>query len=138
MPPLRVLALVEPGRHGDDAVRQARALAAAQRVELTIAALAPVVSGPRCGTSILDFNAAVGDAAGEDLRRARALLGDRARYVLISERDDGALGEFVAAEGIELVLLPGRRTRRRRASRLREHTTAEVCVVTGAAQLPSA
>src|SRR5579859_4906688 len=138
MPPLRVLALVAPGRHGDDAIRHAQALATSRPVQLTIAALAQTVSGPRCGTSILDFNAAVAQAAGEDLRRARALLGPDARYVLISDREDGALGEFVAAEGIELVLLPGRRGRHPQARRLRHSCAAEVRVVADAAQPASA
>ena len=138
MPPLRVLALVAPGRHGDDAVHHARALSASQPAQLTVAARAPAASGPRCGTSILDFNAAVAQAAGEDLRRARALLGDGPRYVLIREGDDRALSEFVAKEGIELVLLPGRRRRHPQAQRLRERTSAEVRVVAGAAQPASA
>jgi hypothetical protein len=138
MAPRRVLALVEPGRGGDAAVLHARLIALSEPVALTVLALAPQASGPRCGTSILDYNAAVTEAAKEDLNRARAGLADvtsPTTYTVLAGRGGGLMGRYVAAGAFDLVLLPSRRRRPGHpghpdAERLRAHTTAEIKVVT--------
>src|SRR5437588_1644444 len=94
---LRVLALVAPGRHGNAAVGYAQSLGETEAIELTVVAIAPQASGPRCGTSILDYNAAVAQAAREDLARARARLGELATYAVLPARTAQALSDFAAS-----------------------------------------
>lgn len=111
MRPVRTLVLIEPGRAGDAAVHQALTLARRTAMELTIVGIAPQAPGPRCGTSTLDYNAAIVAAVREDLARVRETLGgDGALPVcrLIVQGRDPALEQFAATGDFDLVLLPAR------------------------------
>ncbi|MFZ0090187.1 MAG: hypothetical protein WAL63_11810 [Solirubrobacteraceae bacterium] len=133
----RTLVVIEPGRGGDAAVDEARAGDAPIASELTLVGVAPQASGPRCGTSILDYNAAIVDAVADDITRARDRLifaGVRPSCRLLIEGRGPTLEEFVASEQFDLILLPsrGRRAGRGRhaaAQRLRTDTSAEVRLV---------
>ena len=92
MAPGQVLALVEPGRHGGAAVTQARLIALGEPAQLTVVALARQATGPRCGTSILDYNRTVAEAASEDIGRVREGLADLeapVTYTVLPQLDDG-------------------------------------------------
>lgn len=135
--PRHVLALVEPGRYGATAVAHARLIALSKPTRLTVVTLATQATGPRCGTSILDYNTAIAEAASEDLGRAREDLADVVApitYTVLPQRDKASLGWFVTAGAFDLVLLPNRRRRpgalrHPDADRLAARTTAEIRVV---------
>jgi len=110
-PERHVLVLIEPGRAGAAALRRAQALVLSEPAELTLVALAPRASGPRCGTSIQDYNRTVLEAAHEDLARARAKLAApaaRVRCRVLVEGIDPPLDELVARGGFDHVVLPER------------------------------
>jgi hypothetical protein len=82
-PHTRIAVLFEPGRRGVAALARASELAAAPGVELTVVALAPQASGPRCGASNDAYNCAASDEAAAELRQAAELLGplaERTRF----------------------------------------------------------
>lgn len=110
-PTRRVLVRIEPGRAGAGALDRARALARSEPTELTLVAIAPQATGPRCGTSIRDYNRAVIEAAREDLARARASLSASAARVccqVLVEGLDPPLEELVARGAFDHVVLPAR------------------------------
>ncbi len=110
----RTLVLIEPGRAGDAAVAEARILARRTATELTVVGLAPQASGPRCGTSTLDYNTAIVAAVADDLARVRERLASdgvvTACHLLLEGRDP-ALEHFAATREFDLILLPSRRRR---------------------------
>ncbi len=133
----RILVLLEPGRAGWATIDLARQLAEDDHSTITVVSDVPqAVSAPRCGCAAAAYNAAVRDAAADELEHARAQLremGDRATFTLLVQGTDPPLREFVAAAAFELVLLPARHrplrsTKHPAASALR-HTGAEVGVV---------
>ncbi len=139
----RVLVVFEPGRGGAAVLELARELAERQGATLTVVSVVPQVgSGARCGYSPLDYNLALQDSVVKDLDHARAWLeefGARASYELLIERASSSLGEFAAASGVDLVLLPARHRPLRApghpaADRLRVATGAEIKVVAPRAQ----
>ena len=134
----RVLVLREPGAAGAEALDIARELDLHQSATVTVVAVAPQApSGPRCGGSALEFNAAVRETVAEELDQARERLGHaagRTDYVLLVEGEDPPLEEWIAVGGFDLVLLPARRRLLRTpghpaAARLRTMSGAEVQIV---------
>jgi hypothetical protein len=133
---LRVAAVFEPSRAGVAVLAEATALHRSRPTELTIVVTVPQASSPhRCGASPRAYNCAVRDAGAADLHRAARLLGhDAEGLVLLLERQDPPLHEWVLQNGIDLVLLPARRRVRRTprhpaSRRLRDRTEAEVRIV---------
>jgi hypothetical protein len=133
-----VAVLHEPGQTGVAALDLARELDLRQGAAVTVVAVAPSApSGPRCGGSALDFNAAVRDVVADELDQARTRLGHaagRTSYVLLVEGKDPPLQEWMAAQRFDVILLPARRRLLRSpghpvAGRLRGVTDAEVRVV---------
>jgi len=133
----RTLVVIEPGRAGDVAVSEARAHAGLLESHLTLVGVAPQAAGPRCGTSILEYNAAIIDAVTHELARARDRLVSDGICVacrLLIEGRDPSLEEFAAGGEFDLILLPSRRPRLGRArhpaaERLTTGTPAEVRLV---------
>jgi hypothetical protein len=134
----RVAVLHEPGQTGAAALDLARELDLQQGAAVTVVAVAPSApSGPRCGGSALEFNAAVRDAVADELDQARTRLGHaagRTSYVLLVEGEDPPLQEWMAAQRFDVVLLPARRRLLRAPghpaeARLRGITDAEVRVI---------
>jgi hypothetical protein len=79
----------------------------------------------------MDYNAAVRDAAADELEQARQQLreiGDRAAFKLLTQSTDPPLHEYVAAAGFELILLPARH----RPLRSTKHPAAAALRRTGA------
>ncbi len=109
----RVLVLCEPGRAGDATLEYAEELARREDVTMTVVAVAPrAESGPRCGTSAIDYNAAVRSAVDEELDEARdrfAALGVAVTDQLLIDGEEPSLERFTAEENFDLVLLPARR-----------------------------
>lgn len=127
----RIMVLFEPGLAGTAALDLARQLAASDHSTVTVVSVVPQAAASRCAYSPTDFNATVRDAAADELKQARAQLGeiaDRAAFVLLIEGTDPPLHEFVAAAGFELVLLPARR----RPLRSAKHPAAAALSGTGA------
>jgi hypothetical protein len=137
-PEPRVLVLYERGPSGAAALDVARELDLQRGASVTVVAVAPSApSGPRCGGSAREFNAAVRDVVADELEQARTHLGHaagRTDYVLLVEGEDLPLEEWVAARGFDVILLPARRRLLRPpghpvAARLRLVTGAEVRLV---------
>ncbi len=134
---MRVLVLIEPGRTGEAALPQAVELAGGDSTAVTIVGVAPQASGPRCGTSIGDYNAAVIATVADDLARARAVLeraGVPVASRLLIEARAPSLEQFAVDGGFDLLLLPARhsvlaRPRHPAAAKLRASTGADVQVV---------
>jgi hypothetical protein len=133
-----VLVLYEPGRSGAAALEQARRLVADDGSALTVVTVAPQDTRICCGAgSAIDYNQAVCEAAGAELREASALLGSvagRAQFEVLVQDREPPLADWVASGGFDVVLLPARgRTLRRAkhpaAGQLRRLTGAEVRVV---------
>ncbi len=109
----RIAVVLEPGRSGAAALGQAAALAAMPDSELTVVAIAPQATGPRCcGPSPDAFNCAVRDEVANDLEKAAELIGstsEAANFRLLVEGSDPPLETWVAQGGFDVVLLPARR-----------------------------
>jgi nucleotide-binding universal stress UspA family protein len=109
----RILVLFEPGRAAVAAVELAREMAEREGALVTVVGVAPkapTLAG--CGPSGKAYDAAVRDSVAGDLERAEQMLwslGPRAECRLLVQGDDPPLGEYVAAERFDLVLLPARR-----------------------------
>ncbi len=135
----RVLVLCEPGRAGDATLDHAGELARRHDVRLTVVAVAPrAENGPRCGTSAIDYNAAVRSAVAEELDAARgrlAVFGVAVTDQLLIEGEEPSLERFTTEENFDLVLLPARRRwlvrtgRHPAAAILTRVTRAEIRVV---------
>jgi nucleotide-binding universal stress UspA family protein len=108
----RVLVLCEHGRAGDAAIDFARRRAEFGTASLTVVAVAPrAPSGPRCGNSAVEYNAAVAESVAQDLDRARERLGAAAEYaefLLLIDGADQTLEQLARSGGFQLVLLPAR------------------------------
>lgn len=131
--------MFEPGRAGVATVELARELAARGDATVTAVSVAPQAGTLRgCGPSARPYNDAVLDEVAKELEQAEELLwplGSQADCRLLVEGVDPALGEFVAAQHFDLVLLPARRrplrsTKHPAAAALRR-LGAEVRVVNG-------
>ncbi len=130
--------LYEPGRTGSAALALAGRLVGGDGSVLTVVGVAPRDERICCGAgSAIDYNRAVCEAAGAELRRARELLGsvgNRASFKLLVQGKDLPLAAWIDAAGFDVVLLPARRRSLRGAKhpvadRLRGSTRAEVRVV---------
>jgi hypothetical protein len=131
----RVLALWEPGRRGGAAVAYAVELAKAENLAVTVVSVVVQASGPRCGTSIRDYNLAVKDVVATELGRLRSRLGQigaTTAYKLLVEDRDLSLPDFTNAGGFDLVLLP---SRRRRLGGALRHPTADLLRMATRAEL---
>jgi hypothetical protein len=137
-PPRRALVVHEPGSAGAAALEIARQLDLEHGATVTVVAVAPSApSGPRCGGSALEFNAAVRAAVATELDQARTHLGHAsgdASYVLLVEDEDPPLDDWIVAQRFDVILLPARRRPLRTpghpiAARLRRITDAEVRIV---------
>jgi hypothetical protein len=136
--PRRIVVLYECGRTGPAALAQAATLLTESAFELTVVALAPQDTDPSCCSTYAEaYNRGVQADAAAELGEAKRLLGrdgERARFDLLVEGRDPAIETWVAANGISLVLLPGRRGLARSPHhplerRLRQSTDAEIRVV---------
>jgi hypothetical protein len=134
----RVVVLYEPGRTGSAALDLAGRLVGDDGSALTVVTVAPQDRRICCGAgSAIDYNRAVCEAAGAELRRARQLLGrvgNCASFKLLVETKDPPLTAWIAAGGFDVVVLPARRrpvrsTKHPAADELRKSTSAEVRVV---------
>lgn len=134
----RVVVLYETGRSGSAALNLASRLVSGEGWVLAVVTVAPQDPRICCGAgSAVDYNRAVCEAAGAELREARELLGpagERALFKLLVQDTDPGLAEWIAAGDYDVVLLPARRRPLRRAKhpaayRLRRSTGAHVYVV---------
>jgi hypothetical protein len=109
----RILVVFEPGRAGVAAVEAARELATQEDSSVIAVSLAPQAGALRgCGPSARPYNDAVRDEVAKELEQAEELLwplGGRAECRLLVEGVDPRLEEFVAAQHLDLILLPARR-----------------------------
>lgn len=140
----RVVVLYEPGRAGSAALDLARRLVGDDGAALTIVSVAPQDRRICCGAgSAIDFNRAVCETAGEDLRQARELLGPvggRASFKLLVQDKDPPLAAWIAARDFDVVLLPSRRhllrgAKHPAADRLRRSTSADVRILDATSSL---
>jgi hypothetical protein len=134
----RVVVLCEPGRTGSAALDLAGRLVGGDGSGLTVVGVAPHGARICCGAgSAIDYNAAVREAADDDVRRAREFLGDagnRASFKLLVPGTDPPLVAWIDAAGFDVVLLPARRRLLRSAKhpaadQLRKSTSADVRIV---------
>jgi hypothetical protein len=133
----RILVLFEPGGAGKAAIDCARHLAEHEPSAVTVVSVAPQTPiAPRCGCAPVDLNAAIRDAAADELEQAREQLrelGDRAAFNLLIEGADPPLETWSAAVGFDLILLPARRRPLRApnhpAAAVLRRTAAEVRIV---------
>jgi hypothetical protein len=134
----RVAVLYEPGRSGSAALDLARRLVGDYGSELTVVSVAPQDTRICCGAgSAMDYNRAVREAAGVELRDASELLGregSRASFKLLVQDKDPPFAAWIAAGDFDVVLLPAHRRPLRKAKhpaagQLRRLTSAEVYVV---------
>jgi hypothetical protein len=134
----RVVVVYEPGRTGSAALDLAARLVGDDDSGLTVVGVAPHEARICCGAgSAIDYNAAVREAADDELRQARELLGhagNRASFKLLVPGTDPPLAAWIDAAGFDVVLLPARRRLLRNAKHpaadpLRKSTSAEVRVV---------
>lgn len=130
--------LCEHSRAGAAAIDFARELAELENATLTVVAVAPrAPSGPRCGNSATEYNAAVAESVAEDLEQARERLAgaaERATFVLLVDGADQTLEQFARSGAFDLVLLPARRRPLRaayhpEAHRLEHLAGAEIRIV---------
>jgi hypothetical protein len=140
----RVVVLYEPGRSGLAALDLARRLVAGDGSMLTVVTVAPQDARMRCGAgSAVDYNQAVCEAAGAELREAHERLGpvgDRALFQVLVQDRNPPLADWVASGDYDVVLLPARTRPLRRAwhpaaGQLRASTRAEVRVIDAASSL---
>jgi hypothetical protein len=133
-----MVVLYEAGRPGSASLALAGRLVGGDGSGLTVVGIAPHDARMRCGAgSAIDFNAMVREAAADELRRARELLGragNRASFKLLVAGTDPPLAAWIDAGGFDVVVLPARRRLLRRAKhpaadQLRRSTSAEVRVV---------
>jgi hypothetical protein len=131
----RVLVVYERCQSAREALREAAELTSAGG-ELSVVTLAPQADAARCcGPGAGEYNCAVREEAGLELREAREILGpaaDRATFKLLIEGRDLPLTTWVAGQGFDLVLLPARRLTlggNRAARKLRNSSPAEIRVV---------
>ncbi len=138
-PRRRMLVLYERSRSGPAALAQAVTLFTEFAFELTVVALAPQDTDPPCCSVYAEaYNRGVQADAAAELREAKRLLGrhgEQVQFELLVEGRDPPLEAWVAAGGIDLVLLPAHRGLPRSARhplerRLRRSTDAEVRLVT--------
>jgi hypothetical protein len=134
----RVVVLYELGRTGSAALDLAGRLVGDDGSGLTVVGVAPHDAPISCGAgSAIDYNRAVREAADDELRRARELLGhagNRASFKLLVPGEDPPLAAWIDAAGFDVVLLPARRRPLRSAKhpaadQLRRSTSAEVRIV---------
>ncbi len=135
---LRIAAVFEPGKSGAAVLAEAATLGASEPTDLTVVAIVPQVTGPRCcGVSPSAYNSAVRDDAAAELDQAAQVLGRHAKdatLVLLLEGRDPPLPEWILQSGFALVLLPARRRIQRAPShpamrRPRHLTNVEVRIV---------
>lgn len=139
----RVLILCEHGRTGAAAIDVARDLAELGHATLTVVAVAPhAPSGPRCGNSAVEYNAAVAESVAQDLERARERLGgaaEAAEFLMLIDGADQTLEQLARSGGFDLVLLPARRRPLRKsghpaAAELSRVAGAEILIVDSASR----
>lgn len=132
--PARVLVVFESSPGGRAALREAAELGGGD-THLTVVALAPQSVASRCcarGPSVEVVNCVVRDEAEDDLREARAILGDAAAgatFKALVGRRDPPVGRWAVANSFDLIVLPTRRLSiggHPLARELRRTTTAEV------------
>jgi len=138
-PPFRrILVLHEPGRAAAAALALGRNLVEQEHASLTVVSVVPQApSGPRCGGSARQYNRAVRETVAEELRRARAALGEAAPHATLTmliEGVDPPLERWSRLAGFDLILLPARRRPLRslkhpEAARLRREAGAQVRIV---------
>ena len=130
----RALVVYREGRRGDAALREAAELAAAG-VELDVVTLAPQAQPLRCcrgGGATGAYNCAISDAADDELRQARELLGtlaERATYTKLVGTPWPPLAGWAAERAFDVVLVPRNRFARgggRLARELRAATSADI------------
>jgi hypothetical protein len=134
----RVLVLYEASRRGAATIDLARGLVENEHPALTVVAMVPhAPTGPRCGNSAHDYNAALVDAVARDLDDVRARLGaagQSASFEMLVDGTEPSLEQFATLGDFDLVLLPARRgllraPRHPAADGLRRATHATVQVV---------
>jgi len=134
----RLVVVYERGRGGHAALARAAALVAASAADLTVVSLVPQDTRPPCcAVYVHAYNRGVRADAAVELREARRMLGslaERTRFKMLVEGTDPPFEAWLAAGGIELVLLPARRVFLRGARhplerRLHRLTDVEVRVV---------
>jgi hypothetical protein len=135
--PARILVLVEPSRNSVGALREAAACCGAD-TRMTVVSLAPQDVRAACcarGPGVEVVNCVVRDAAEDDLREAREIVGDRdgrTTFTSLVGRRDPPLELWAAAQDFDLIVLPARRLAfggHPFARRLRRATRAEVRLV---------
>ena len=136
-PPARVLVLFESTPSGVAALLAAAECSDAH-TELAVVTLAPQSVPARCcarGPSVEVVNCVVRDAAEEDLREAREILGEvaeRATFTSLVGTRDPSLASWAATRAFEVIVLPLRRRSiggHPLARRLRRTTRAEIRLV---------
>jgi K+-sensing histidine kinase KdpD len=136
--PAHVLAVYEPGRHGDESVRRAAGIASEAGARLTVVTVAvaePTDQGC-CDTRSVYWNGVVRELAADELARARALVdANAADFRVVSGR---SVASAVAHEaercGADTVVLPRQRSllpwsRTRRARQVQRRTPRAVVSV---------
>ncbi len=109
------MVVFERGRAGVAAAALARLLADEDDAAVTVVSVVPTASAcPRCVGSSVALNAAIAEAAEQELAQARAILAgvERTSFAVLP---DATLPQFAAAERFRLVLLPARRRLLRRS-----------------------
>jgi len=128
-----VLVVFSEGRRSEAALREGAELAAAGD-ELHVVTLAPLATPSRCcrGDGAAAYNCAISDAAEDELRQARALLGslaERATFTKLRGTPWPPLADWAAEWAFDTVIVPRHRLARgggRIARELRTASTAEV------------
>ncbi|MGI9184734.1 MAG: hypothetical protein ACR2GZ_07190 [Solirubrobacteraceae bacterium] len=117
--PLRIVALVERGRRGQRVLAEVLELAQAGAVEVTLIAVVAHANGRGCAVSPAPLNAAIDQAATDDLDAVALRLPLSIPVVdrrVMPEGGDPSPAEWVSASHFDVVLMAGRR--RWRASRV--------------------
>ena len=110
-PRTAVAVLVEGGRRGAAAAQQVPYAAADGPLDVTLLAVLPHVENSGCTMSAEPLNAAVREAAEDQLAGTAAALNARgiaSRQVVLRAHADPSLPDWAARAGIAVVLLPGR------------------------------
>lgn len=132
-----VLVLFESTPSGVAALQEAAELAD-EGTDLSVVTLAPQSVDSRCcarGPSVEVVNCVVRDAAEDDLREARQILGDtrtRTTFTSLVGNREPPLTKWAAANAFDLIVLPARRFSvggHPLARKLRRATTAEVRLI---------
>lgn len=133
----RVLVLFESTPSGVAALQEAAQLAD-EGTDMSVVTLAPQGVDSRCcarGPSVEVVNCVARDAAEDDLREARQILGDtgtRTTFTSLVGNRNPPLTDWAAAKAFDLIVLPARRLSiggHPLARKLRRATTAEVRLV---------